>query len=300
MVSRRRTSGRRGIAAAALAVAAIAATLGLARAQSLQRLTLTAFTLSADTSHPRFEVPFHLIVRVRVRQRVVAIDNLDLPVLAELELLGDVRTVRASRTGSSYREVITVVAHHTGTIEIAPATLEAIDATDGQAKEFFSNSLRLTIGGGPIDALPGFRLWRSLGWAMLWLTITLAAAAMLAWLAFVMARRRPQPLPVAIVPEPARPIPTLDQRFADALTVLRASPTRATAVTVRAAIWRALGADAGGTLADAMRAPAAGPRAVRGCLAALERAAFTYDADLAAALEAACAALAACVAKGTP
>ena len=40
-------------------------------------------------------MPFHLIVTLRVRERVTRIDNLELPLLAELELLGDERETQS-------------------------------------------------------------------------------------------------------------------------------------------------------------------------------------------------------------
>ena len=49
-----------------------------ARAEPLQRLTVTSFTLSADTAKPELEVPFHLIVSLHVRENVPEIGNITL------------------------------------------------------------------------------------------------------------------------------------------------------------------------------------------------------------------------------
>ena len=113
----------------------------------MQRLTVTQLTLAADTSTPRIEVPFHLIVTAHVRERISELDNLDLPILAELELLGDEHTMVAERGGSTYRETIAVVAHHSGAITIAPVTLDAIDARTGKPTRFSSNTLTLRVAG---------------------------------------------------------------------------------------------------------------------------------------------------------
>ncbi|MBV8531133.1 MAG: hypothetical protein JO104_07425, partial [Candidatus Eremiobacteraeota bacterium] len=77
----------------------------------------------------------------------------------------------------------------------------------------------------------------------------------------------------------------------DALTVLRAERTRGAAVAVRAAIWRLIGASDGETLGDVLRRPESSDATMRHLLIALERSAFTYDGDLRAAIDDACAAL---------
>lgn len=73
--------------------------------------------------------------------------------------------------------------------------------------------------------------------------------------------------------------------------MLRAEPTRDSAVRVRAAVWAMVGASEGETLADVLQLPQAAPQGMRDLLAALERAAFTYDDDLAPAVAGACDAL---------
>ncbi len=82
------------------------------------------------------------------------------------------------------------------------------------------------------------------------------------------------------------------QEIEDALTVLRAEGTRVAAVRVRTAVWRMVGASEGETLADVLRRPQTNDPVQRRLLIALERSAFTYDDDLRAAINDACAALA--------
>jgi hypothetical protein len=287
------------IARAAFAAVGLALSILPARAalgQSLQRLTVESFTLSSDAAHPQLEVPFHLIVRLRVRERVSQIENLELPILASVELLGDVRTVTADARGSLYVETIAVVAHASGALTIAPATLQAVDPRDGKAKQYYSNALTLHVVGGSLEPLQqggsfALEALRLLGWIVLWV---LGIACVLVLAAMFFLRRPSAPPPIVskqpLPPSPPPPVSRRD-RIADALTVLRAERTRASAVRVRSAIWQMVGASDGETLADVLQRPAAADPSTRDVLKALERAAFTYEADLPAALDDACAAL---------
>jgi hypothetical protein len=270
-----------------------------ARAQTLQKLTVQSFDLSADTAKPALEVPFHLIVRVHVRERVASIDNLELPILAELELLGDTREVVAGSGGTDYRETITVVAHHTGKISIAPATLQAVDARDGKPKQYFSNPLTIFVGGGSLEPLAqsehfAGRAVRWFAWVAVWIGGVICAVAIVL-LVFHHRPVKTAPVIAAAPPTPAPAPRSRRQQLSDALTVLRAERNRSAAVTVRGVVWRMIGASDGETLADVLRRPQAAEPHMRDVLRSLERAAFTYDADLAAAIDDACASLAAAV-----
>ena len=279
----------RAAARVALALLVAAAAPPSAKAQTLQRLNVQSFDLSSDAAAPRVDVPFHLIVRLRVRQRISQISNLDLPMLAQLELQGDERETVANGRGTIYRETIAVVARTAGSLAIAPATLQAIDARDGKPKEWYTNGLTLAVGGPPV------RIPRAGRRVVLWAAGALAVAL----LALVLLRRRRVAEPRAAAPPPPAPPPaappplvrTRSQQAQDALAVLRAERTRAAAVRVRAAMWRMIGASEGETLGDVLRRPEALEPAIRALLVALERSAFTYDADLRAAIEDACSAL---------
>ena len=274
----------------ALAVAAVAQP---ASAQSLQRLTVLSFALGADTSAPPVDVPFHLIVTLRVRERVTRIDNLELPLLAEVELLGDERRLENGPGGTTYRETIAVVAHRAGTLTIAPALLQAVDPRDRRAKQYATNGLVLHVA-GPAPLQGAENAAESLAAGALRIVLWVAGVACVAVLAALLLRRRPAPAPVAVAPPPAPAAPpprTARDELTDALAVLRADPSRSSAVRVRALVWSLLGAEEGETLADVLRRPAAAEPAMGELLRALERAAFTYDADLPAALANARAAL---------
>jgi hypothetical protein len=259
------------------------------------RLAVQSFTLSSDSARPRVDEPFHLIVALRVRQRLDQVANLQLPMLADVELLGDERQTVSTPNGTQYRETITVVAHRVGAITFAPATLQAIDARDGKPKQWFTNGLTVYVSGVSAPALrqeAGLMLQRVAA-ALRLLLWALGVAAIVAVIVVVL-RRRPRPIAVTVIPpEPPPPIlaRSRGEQFEDALTVLRAERTRASAVVVRTAIWRMLGAGDGETLGDVLRRPESADPVMRGLLIALERSAFTYDGDLRGAIEDACAAL---------
>jgi hypothetical protein len=283
---------RRFIAALALALAAFPMCAG---AQSLQRLTVQSFTLSSDTPTPHVDVPFHLTVTLRVRENIGSIGNIELPLLASLDLLGDERQISAAPGGSTYRETIAVAAHTPGALTIAPAVLQAIDARDGKAKQYSTNGLALTVVGVPAAGPLLNTRNASLGWAFLWVGIWIVVIGVTIAVVIVIARRGAtadvRHAPPVVDEAPPLPPRTLHDELGDALLVLRADPQRVTAVAVRGAVWRAIGADEGETLSAVLRLHAASDPAMRSLLIALERAAFTYDADLPNAIADACTAL---------
>jgi hypothetical protein len=282
-------------------VASLLAVSGQVRATSLQRLTVTSFTLSADTLSPQIEVPFRLMVSLHVREAVPEIDNLNLPILAELELQGDERQTRAGPGGTDYIETIEVIAHHTGDISIAPATLQAIDARDGKPKQYSTNPLTLHVVGGALEPLQQGGSFAAAALALAlrvleWLVAITVVIIAVVWLFRRRRRTPPPPPPAPAAPMPvavpvARPVRSLREQLQDALTVLRAERTRAAAVRVRSAVWGMVGASDGETLADVLQRPQANDPRMRDLLRALERAAFTYDDDLTAAIGDACDAL---------
>jgi hypothetical protein len=278
-----------------LVLLALASVASAARAQSLQRLTVTQLTLASDAATPHIEVPFHLIITAHVRQRVAELDNLDLPILAELELLGSERTTVASRSGSTYRETITVVAHHSGAITIAPVTLDAVDARDGKAKRYFSNSLTIQVAGPGAAIVAADDAWqgmRALAEALLRLLVIVIGIVGVVFLIVALIRRRPSPPVPVVTLAPAKPI-ARDPKVAlqEALETLRRERTRAGAMRARSIVRRMVGASDAETLADVLQRPLAADPSLRDLLRALERAGFTYDADLNVAVAAAIAQL---------
>ncbi len=286
----------RRLAAALIALAAIAlAARATGHAQALQRLTVQSFALNTDTDKPQVDVPFHLIVVLRVRERVTTVENLELPILAELELRGDERRLESGPAGTTYRETIAVIAHHAGTLAIGPAVLQAVDARDRRPKQYSTNGLTLTVTGSSVPLPGGENPLTSVAQFALRLALWIGGLACAAVVVALIFRRGPAP-PAAVRPAPPVPAPlppVLQPRshrdeLLDALTVLRAERTRATAVRVRAVTWRMVGASEGETLADVLQRPEAESPAIRELLRSLERAAFTYDGDLTVAIDAAC------------
>ena len=257
------------------------------RAQSLARLHVESFVLSSDTATPAVEKPFHIEIVIHVKERINQLENVVLPPFVGLDILGDESTTTQSPQGTTYDERLTVVAHGSGRLVISPAYLDAIDARDGSAKRFLSNSLTLTIT-GPIQA-PFQKsiifnrvsaditvFVRVVGW--------LFAFACLVLIVIVLLRRRTQPLPVTVLP-PAVPRPpdiALDPQapLRDALQRLQAEPTRAHALSARLRLRESLGIPEGATLSDALRSSSARSATVKRALEAAERAAFVYDEGL--------------------
>jgi len=274
---------RRGFIAVAAAFMLVCVAIA-GGAQSLQRLTVTRFTLASDTATPTLEVPFHLLITVHVDQRIDELDTLDLPVFTSLELLGDERRLTSNTSGTIYRETITVVAHHTGTIHIAPATLDAIDARDGKPKRYFSNALTLVVQGGALKPLQDFGSGlTAVVLSLLRVLMVLVGIACAVAIVVLLFRRRAtqqppaQPTPTA---EPAEPARDARDELRDVMLVLRASPTRANAMRARSWARSIVGATDAQTLADVLAQPPSADPLVARVLRTLERAAFTYDADL--------------------
>lgn len=253
---------------------------------------MQSFALGPDTTAPRVDLPFTLVVTLRVRERVTHIDNLELPLLAELDLLGDERRLESNPAGTRYRETITVVAHRGGTLVIGSALLQAIDPRDGRAKQYATNGLTLQVS-GPAPSLGGTaHTARNLAFALLRVMLWVGGALCTIVLIVLIFRRRPAAAVPAVDPAvTATSSLSVQAELADALAVLRAERTRASAVRVRALVWETLGATQGATLSDVLVHPQATQPVTRALLIALERAAFTYDADVSSAIDAASTAL---------
>jgi len=272
--------------AASIALLCAVAAVAAASAQPLPKLDVTAFTFAADTATPHQERPFHLVIDVRTAGRLGDPVGVVLPPLDTLEILGDEKHTVATANGSEYRETIAVVAHRTGTFAIAPAYLDAIDARDGKPKRFLSAALTFAVAGSPATVRGiGSRLRAGLasfgGFAL--------GALVVAALAIAVLRLRRPPAPVVADVAPAAPpeevaLPSGDA-IASARSRLAADPTRDGALAARASVWSMVGAGEGETLADVVRRPAAHDPSLRAVLRALERAAFTADADRPAAID---------------
>jgi hypothetical protein len=260
-----------------------------ARAQALQRVTVTQFRFSANTTTPKVEQPFRLMITVHVRERINDLEDLELPVLAAVEILGDERRLSSDADGTTYTETIDAVAHHTGRIPIDPAVLDVVDARDGQPKQYASNPIVLVVGAAPLAPLQNAgpavaSVLRAL-LRILMTILTLIALIAVIILLFRRSARVPVPVgPPIVLPEPL-PLNPKD-RLRDALATLRVERTRATAMRVRAMVRGLVGASETETLGDVLRRPGATDPAMRSLLIALERAGFTFDEDMQTAIDA--------------
>jgi hypothetical protein len=253
-------------------------------AQGLPRVTVESFALSADTTQPRAGSPFHLIVTLRIKEEIAQVETLQLPDLAALEILGDERGLSAGPQGSVYREVVTVEAQGPGTITLDPASFDAVDARDGKAKQWSTNALVLHVTGAPGQAFA--RAAMTAARAILVAVTVLAAFGVV--LLIATRRRAPAAEPP---PSPAPPAPSARDRMLEVLALLRSDPTRAGAMRARAVLHRMVGGVDGETLHDVMlRAQQTHP-VLLDVLPQIERAAFTYESDVADAVARAISAL---------
>lgn len=260
-------------------------------AQSLPRLEVERFTMSAQPASPTIGRAFALTIVLTVRGNVSRIDNVTLPILSQLELRGDERTIHHANGESIYRETLTVRAARTGAIRLAPATLDALDARTGQAEQYSSNPLTIVVRGGALQ--PFATVGSAVGNLVpIVVRITYVLAALIAVVLVVAAilwlRRRPrlpEPVlaPIAIA-EPPVAEQTRNERLRDAALVLRAEPTRAVVRSVRIAVRSLVGASASETLADVLARLHGEDRDLSPLLRALERAAFTTEDDLQSAI----------------
>jgi hypothetical protein len=255
---------------------------GPASAQHYQRLHVRSFTLTSDKSNPQLEEPFHVTLTIRVAENVSHLENVFLPTFFGAEELGDEQQIAAGAGGTTYRETLTLVAHERGMLAVSSAYLDAIDARDGKAKRFISNPLKIPVGGGPVSVV-----WNVLR-TVVYVAIEIAvAAAALFVLATIFWRRRdrtpvttapqPQPAPAPAVSDPAR-------ELAAAFARLRERRDRPAVLALRGALWHAAGANAGETLSDVLRRPAADEH-LRRLLMVVERATFIEEARLDEAIE---------------
>lgn len=274
--------------AARLGVALVTTLLllaGTAQAQQYQRLHVRAFTLTTDTARPQLEQPFHVSVTIRVAENVAHIANVFLPTFFGAEELGDEQQTTQGPDGTTYRETLTLVAHTRGMLSISSAYLDAVDARDGKAKRFISNSLRIPVGGGPIYAV-----WDTLR-TILYVVIAIAAAGAAIFVVTVIFwRRRARPVPAPASPRPPPPLMAPSENdparsLAGAFAQLRERRDRGAVLRLRGALWQAAGASSGETLGDVLRRPAAADEHLRRLLMVVERAAFIEQARLSQAVD---------------
>jgi hypothetical protein len=272
----------------ALGALVVTIMLGASRAQALplQRLHVTSFALSSNAARVPLEQPFYVIVTLHVTENVAELPNITLPDFFGVEELGDERHTNSGAGGTDYREVLTLVAHQSGTIHFTRASLAAIDARDGKPKRFLSNELNVTVTGGVASAratVAGLR-GALVSSALVALAFGLAIVALFG-LRRPLLQAPPAPPVARPVDVPPAPPESPQERLRRALDALRTARSRPSALLVRRELWATIGAREGETLADALEHPGAALAGMHAALRAAERAAFINDAYLQTAID---------------
>jgi hypothetical protein len=267
---------RRGLAlaalSAALAVAVVPATSS--RAAALRALHVDALSMRADRAQVQVGETFHLAIHAHVREPVTMLDELVIPDVGTMQMLGDERHVSTSPSGADVVETLTLEPTQAGTFTFAGAYLDAIDARTGKPSRFSSNPVRVVVA-GPRSNFFGSWWAATKLIAALALGGTILLAVLAAVVSVVRLRRRERPVvdvapPVA--PPPPPPQRTVRDAVAEALHVYRTSPANGSLLRLRAALFEAAGANAGWTLRDALNVTH--DPALRDALIAAEHAAF--------------------------
>ena len=254
--------------------------------QQLLRLHVDALGMHADRSTAVVGSAIHVTIHLHVREHLSSIDNLVLPDLTNLQILGDERRIAQDSSGTDYLETLTVTGIAPGIAHLTPAHLDAIDARNGRPSRFSSNDLTLRITASTTQPrLFTQRLSRRIG-----LTIAGVVAALAIVLAVLLgiSNARPQrPLPSAAAAAPAAPAPLHPRRTLEtALAALRAGRTRDEAIQARAALREFAGARSDETLEALLRRlDGATTPALRVALRLAERAAFIGEARLQSAID---------------
>jgi hypothetical protein len=232
--------------------AAIVASAGGAGAQGLRTLHVETLTMRADRSAVPLGAELHLTIHARVRERVAALDELIVPEVGTMHLLGDERHVRQGPGGTDVDETLTLEPVDAGTVVIPGAYLDAIDGRTGKPTRFTANGVRITV--APAAGQGGDTVRRV---ALVLLGVLVAAIGIV--LAARTLQRRAPPARAAVVPrDPLPPVPVASARDAvrGAFAAYRRAPSRASLSGLRAALFAATGARPGSTARDAATATA--------------------------------------------
>lgn len=260
--------------AVALALAlAVCESAAAAQAQSLRTLHVDVLEMHADRQQLHVGDVFHLAIHAHVREAVQALDELVIPDVGTMQMLGDERRVTHGRGGTDVIETLTLEPTAAGPYTFAGAYLDAIDARTHKPSRFSAPPVRVVVM-SPVPSPEDFwRLMRRIGALALIVLAVIAGAVALA--ALVRARRRRE-RPVVQVPRPVTPPPPPPRSprdaVAEALRAYRVAPADGALARLRAALLAAAGTNPGATLRDALAATP--DHGLRGALIAAERAAF--------------------------
>jgi hypothetical protein len=249
---------------------------------ALRTLHVDALAMRADRTQVAVGEVFHLAIHIRVRERVAALDELVVPDVGTMQILGDERHVTSSSSGTDVIETLTLEPRQPGTFTINGAYLDAVDARTSKPSRFSANPVRVVVGGGSTFTVQFWEAMRIIVAITLVGTGVLVVVALLVTLART--RRRSPPIPARpVAPVTASPKRTPRDAVADALRMYRTAPSHDALMRLRAALFAAAGVDAGATLRDALGTTA--DQGLRTALIAAERTAFgpAYARDAASA-----------------
>ena len=259
------------------AVACFAALTAAAGAQSYPTLHVDALSMRADKARVDVGETFHLAIHVRVRERVRALDELVIPGVGTMHVLGDERHVTAGPHATDVTETLTLEAVDPGRFTFTPAYLDAIDATTHKPSRFSANPVTVIVAGKGAVPVDSGSLWISLRTAVAWLLGIVVLFAVALWLGARWLRASARAAaPAYAVPAmqaaPAAPPRTPRDDVADALRTYRTAPAAESLLRLRGALHRAAGASPGATLRDTLAATS--DAALRSALTAADHAAF--------------------------
>jgi len=259
-----------------------------ASAQTLARLHVRFFTMTAEPASLRVGDTLRLRIVARFDERVTQLDNVTLPDLSGFDSLGDERICASSPHGSECSEVMTLTPTVAGDRTIAPTKLDAIDARTGKPSHFATNTVTIHVAGvAPTPSPATNPMTRTLVDDLLRplaiLVIVGAAAYALLW---GFNRRKPTPRPAPQpAPRPLAPLAPVDP-LPQLIAALSQERTRERVVALRDELRRRVGARDDETLGDLLRRRAAGnDAAFADVLRAIEVAAFGDNARLSGAID---------------
>ena len=243
---------RTGCAAASAAVFAMLC--GPAGAQDLRMLHVVALTMSADRTEVPLGSDFHLSVHARVREHVTALDELIVPEVGTMHLLGDERRVHRGPAGTDIDETLTLEPVDAGSFTIPGAFLDAIDARTDKPTRFTANAVHVRIGAQAANTGP--ERVRRAALALLGILVAAAGVALIVRLASRRGRAAPPAGGASVSPAAVAPLVAASPRQAvrAALGTYAAAPSSDTLAALRRAVLAAAGTAPGGTTRDAVSA----------------------------------------------
>jgi hypothetical protein len=218
----------------------------------LRTLHVEALTMRADRTAVPIGADVHLTIHARVRERVAALDELIVPEVGTMHLLGDERRVRQGPGFTDIDEALTLEPVEAGTTLIPGAYLDAVDGRTGKPTRFTANGVRITVAAaaGQGDGMLRHVAFVLLGLLLATMGIVLAARTL--------QRRAPQARALAAARDPLPVVPAHSPREAvrEAFATYRRAPSRAALGRLRAALFAAAGTPPGSTARDAATATA--------------------------------------------